>query len=131
MDNRTQEYIEKVGKQTLDKDLNYIQNELICKYIDEKGEWVYMKYSRTLGAIAILSITKDQYIKYWQSRYKSTDSQCLKSITLACTDLFNNKLISTEQMLKLVQNSNDITKDKPQAINMLSKTIRYLDKINM
>ena len=54
----------------LEKDLEYIKNDIISKHIKLEGnEQKYIKFCKPLNVIAILDLTEKQYINYWHTQY--------------------------------------------------------------
>lgn len=101
-------------EQKLQKDLKYIKNELIAEQTDGH----YCKFSRALGGIAIIGLTETQYMNYWKNQYKNNSKE-LPIIMNACKDKFLNGLISQSDMIDMINNSNDHTKDRNTALELL------------
>ena len=106
--------INSVTEKTFNKDLYTIENDLITKQKDGK----YCKFSRLLNQVVIIGLTKEQYIKYYQSRWVGDDEK-QKILLEACEAKFNNGLISNNEMIELINNSDDDIVDKPNALKKL------------
>ena len=100
-------FLEETIQQKLQKDLRYINNDVICKYNDKE----YCKFSVPLNAICVLSFTEEIYIKYWTSPY-AKHPQEKEQIMEACLKKLKEGTISKQQMIELVKNSKDDTSDK-------------------
>ena len=97
-----------------ENDIKYIENELIAKQPNGK----YCKYSRPLGMVANYNFEKSDYDRYWKNCYKY-DEEHYKEIVKAIDDKFSTGLISTDEMINLIEKSKDKTKDKVQALEAL------------
>lgn len=117
----------------VEADLKYIENELIAKQYkkdEETGEFRYVKFSRVLKCVAVINLTKKQYINYWTAQYKSYPKE-LKRILEKIDDKFENGLISPEEMIALVKESKDFESEKRNAIKALSKPKETETKENL
>ena len=74
----------------LEKDIKYIQEDIIA--YQKNG--LICKISKPLNCITVTNLSKDKYIKYWQTGYKGkrdVESGRFDQITRACEDkLLNN-----------------------------------------
>ena len=52
---------------TIEKDIEYINSDIIAKQNDGN----FCKYSSILKSVAVIGLTKDQYLNYWTGRYKN------------------------------------------------------------
>lgn len=113
-------------KKTFNKDIKYIETDIITKELKENKsdkedeKYNYIKFSKALNAVAIINMTKAQYKKYWENKYKEYPNE-LKIILKTIEDKFKNGLTPLELMIKLIQNSNDYQCEKEKAINTLRK----------
>ena len=114
----------------LKRDLAYIKNDLISKQLqkdikdndceDEDEKEKYVKFSRLLGAVTIMNLTKKQYKKYWESQYKSYPEKN-EIIMKAVEEKFQNGLIPREDMINMIKKSKDFESEKKRAIKLLSE----------
>jgi len=95
-------------------DLKRIEIEVITKQNNGK----YMKFYRPLNAIVITDMTQKQYIDYWTKQY-ADDKEQMQIIRIACINKFVNGLTDAEEMIKLINNSNDNEKYKQEALRLL------------
>jgi hypothetical protein len=114
----------------LKRDLAYIKSDLIAKQLqkdikdneaeeeDEKEK--YVKFSRLLGAVTIMNLTKKQYKKYWESQYKGYPEKN-EIIMKAVEEKFQNGLIPREDMINMIKKSKDFESEKKRAIKLLSE----------
>ena len=102
-----------VIKTDLDKDLEYIHNDLIA--VQPNGS--YCKYSRLLKEVSTYNFTEKDYIAYWVGLHKR--SKQLKLIIDTCKEKLHNNLMSTEEMIELVKASKDRDSEKEKIINYL------------
>ena len=103
---------------SFEKDLKFIERELIARQINGK----YIKFNKDINAVAILNMTKYEYLDYWSKQYEDNIEKMEKIIEI-CNDKFENNLVSREEMIELVLNSKDNTKDKPEALRLLGYKI--------
>lgn len=66
MDNQLKD-AEQLEIPTLEKDIEYINSDIIARQNDGN----FCKYSSILKAVAVIGLTKDQYLNYWAGRYKN------------------------------------------------------------
>ena len=52
---------------TIEKDIEHINSDIIAKQNDGN----FCKYSSILKAVAVIGLTKDQYLNYWTVRYQN------------------------------------------------------------
>ena len=98
----------------LKNDLRYIQNDIITKQINGK----YCKFSRPLNAVSCMDLEQSQYLKYWTSIYRNHPKE-LDIILEACQKKLLDTGYTREQMITLIQKSNDFTSEKEKAIKLL------------
>ena len=96
------------------RDKEYIEKEIIAK--QPNGN--YCKFSRVLHAVVDYNIQGKSYIDYWKARHKSNVENC-KNIELVCKEKLENGLTSVEDMIKLVQLSDDRKSYKKTVIDYL------------
>ena len=99
------------------EDLNYIKHDIITLLPNGK----YMKYSRLLKAVSVLEFTKNDCIRYWNTRYIRNGKQTIfyNDIIKEVEAKFESGLTPLETMLKLIENSHDDTSDKVKALKLL------------
>ena len=112
------------------RDLEYIKADLITKQLqkdikdnkfeeeDEKEK--YVKFSRMLGVVTIMNLTKKQYKKYWESQYKGYPEKN-EIIMKAVEEKFKKGLTPREDMINMIKKSKDFESEKNRAIKLLSK----------
>lgn len=109
----------KVIKRKFKKDLIYIKKDMLSKQKNGK----YLKWSRLLKAVSLTNVTQSSYINYWTRQYESYPDEiylkCSKEITDLCNDKFENHLIDSKVMIKMIANSNDFESEKKEAIKLL------------
>lgn len=96
------------------RDLDYINNELISI----THENTYVKFSRPLNAVSVVGGPKSQFERYWFSKYTKKPNE-QKQIMNALDELFNSKLTPPEDMIKMIEKSNDSENEKSRAIFLL------------
>lgn len=102
-------------KPNLEKDIIYIKEDLIAQQINGK----YCKFSKLLGAISIIDLTEEFYTRYWLSKYNYETPENQLLIKEACRYKFSEGLVPREKMIKLVEKSNDFTKDRYDVLSKL------------
>lgn len=113
-------------KKTFDKDIKYIETDIITKQpkenknCKEDEKYNYIKFSKPLNAIAIINMTKAQYKKYWENKYREFPNE-LEIIFKTIEDKFKNGLTPLKTMIELIENSNDYQSEKEKAINALKE----------
>lgn len=95
-------------------DVKYIQGEIIAKQVDGN----YCKWSRVLKAITVIGFSQKQYMDYWKKQYKNY-SQYMPLIVSTCNDKFANGLVSSQELMELIHNSQDFESEKVRAITAL------------
>lgn len=103
---------------TYAKDIAFIDNEVITKL--PCGE--YCKYSKILKGISVTNMTKQQYVRYWTSKYNRYPN-FKKQIQQKCEDKLLNGLLPISDMIQLVNNSKDTPKEKQKVLKLLSTNI--------
>lgn len=114
----------------LKRDLLYIKTDLISKqlqkdfredsYEDEDEKEKYVKFSKLLGAVAVVNMTKKQYKRYWESQYKAYPEKN-QIILDAIEEKFKKGLTPQEEMINIINLSTDVESEKKRAIRLLSK----------
>ena len=104
-------------KFNLQKDLNYIKNDIIAK--QHNGN--YCKFSKLLDAISISDFTLEYYLKYWTSSSKSRKltEEDIAQIELTILEKFMNGLTDKDTMINLIKNSSDCEKEKTKYLNLM------------
>ena len=107
---------------TLQKDIDFIKNEIIT----QNPDGTYTKFCKALDAVSVVGMTKESYEDYWVKQYNKepTRNKELGIILATVNDKFKNGLTDKEIMLDLIKNSNDCTKDKPDAIKLLLGVVK-------
>lgn len=98
---------------SIEKDLNFIKNEIIAKQVDGN----FLKYCEPIKAVTITGLSKQQYINYWKVKYKNTED--VDRIVNCCKDKLENGLTDTQTMINLIKYSKDLPKEKTKAIKLL------------
>lgn len=101
-------------KHRVERDLAYIENEIISKQLDGN----LCKWSRPLNAVAIIGLTPKQFFEYWEKQYKYYPTY-LDTILKACLDKLTNGLTPNDIMIDMIQKSNDFESEKIRAIKLL------------
>ena len=80
-----------------------------------------MKYSRLLKAVSVLEFIKDDYIRFWKTRYMRNGKYTIfyNDIVKEAENKIEFGLTPLETMLKLIKNSHDDTSDKVKALKLL------------
>ncbi len=116
-----------LAEKELNDDLEYIDNEIIAmcpkpaeisEYQDPDEVYKYVKFSRALNAVAVINLTKKQYVNYWKTIYKD-DLEEWKTILNAINKKFDTGLISAKEMINLIKKSSDYESEKKSAIKAL------------
>lgn len=108
------------------RDLEYIKNDLIAKQSnknksdDEDEIELYVKFSRIINSIAVINMTKKQYKKYWTTQYQKFPEK-LGIILAAIKEKFSNGLMTSEEMIKIIENGKDRESEKKSAIKVLKR----------
>lgn len=112
------------------RDLLYIKTDLISKQLqkdikddkneDEDEKEKYVKFSKILGAVTVVNMTKKQYKRYWEGQYKLYPEKN-KIILEAIEEKFNNNLTPQEEMIEIIKLSKDLESEKKRAIKLLSE----------
>lgn len=97
-----------------EQDILYIKTDIISK--QPNGN--YCKFSKPLKQVTCINMPKDQYLKFWTSKYKNYP-EYLEGIKKECENKLNNTYISTEEMIQLIENSKDVKEEKTKAIKYL------------
>lgn len=100
----------------LEKDIKYIDATIISP---QKEDGYYCKYSRILKSVVVTDMTKDSYLNYWMKKYKYEPLESQQKIIQACSEKLTNGLISTEEMIELVKNSNDRPSEIKKVLSLL------------
>lgn len=98
-------------------DVEYIQNDIITLLPNGK----YIRFSRLLKQVSVMDFTKNDYIRYWNTRYirNGKETKYYRDIIKEVEIKFESGLTSLDTMIKLISNSNDNTPDKPKALKLL------------
>ena len=114
----------------LRRDLAYIKKDLISKQLqkdiredsheDEDEKEKYVKFSKILGAVTVVNMTKKQYKRYWESQYKPYPEK-YKIILEAIEEKFKSGLTTQEEMINIISLSKDAESEKKRAIKLLSE----------
>lgn len=96
------------------RNVAFIKAEKLAKRLD--GNLV--KYSDELQAVSVVSMTPNQYIDYWTSKYKNCPELC-EEIYKLVTEKLNSGLLDREKMAKLIDRSKDFSSDKQKALESL------------
>lgn len=113
-------------KKTLNQDLRYIKNDIIAMQLDknkccEEDEVdKYVKFSRILKTVTVINLTKKQYKNYWNTQYKDYPLE-LNLIMQEIEEKFKNGLTSREDMIQLIENSDDYESEKRNALKVLKE----------
>lgn len=103
------------SKIRLEQDLKYIDNLLIAK--QKNGR--YCRYAIELHGLAYINQEFKTIQAYWATQYKKNKK--FQTIILeALQNKFDYGLMSTEDMINLIQKSNDTAKEKEKAITLLT-----------
>lgn len=106
--------IEPEAELNVQKDIEYINNELISITHDE----TYIKFSRPLNAVSVVGEPKSQFERYWFSKYTKRQIE-QKQIMETLENLFENKLTPPEEMIAMIEKSDDVESEKIKAISLL------------
>ena len=127
------DYIDIDIEKKFKRDMLYIENDIIAKqpepnkyYETPDEKYNYVKFCKPLNTFAVLNMTKAQYKKYWTTQYKNYPNE-LKIILEKVEEKFKNGLISAEEMLELIENSNDADSEKKNARKALTKKKKIKD----
>lgn len=107
----------------LEKDIRYIQEDMIA--YQKNG--LICKVSKPLNCITITNLSKDRYIKYWQTGYKGkrdVESGRFDKITKACEDKLLNNMYSLDKIIEIELSSKDLDSEKQKLIEEIT-----MDKI--
>lgn len=111
----------------LEKDLKYIKEDILA--YQKNG--LICKICKPLNCITVTNMTKDRYLRYWQSNYKSKqdhESGRFDQITKACEDKLLNGMHSLDEVIETELNSKDSKKEKDKLIEEITTTISKEDK---
>ena len=111
---------EKPEVANLEADKKYIRSEIMC----EQPNGLLCKYSQILKCVCTYNMPKEQYIRYWAGRYRNKPKEQQEIINW-CYDMFKNNLISTKDMLQLVNNSKDRKDEKEKIIKCLTQRVYF------
>ena len=82
------------------------------------------KYSTILKCVCTYNLSKEQYIRYWTTRYRKKQQE-QDAIIKCCENKFKKGLIPTQEMIELVKKSKDRPKEKQKILDCLTKKIYY------
>lgn len=99
------------------EDIAWIKRDVMARQID--GD--YCKWSNILKTVVVIGLSEAQYRDFWEKQYKRYP-RLQKKIAQACTDKFENGLISAEEMIEKIRNSHDYESEKCKAIQLLGGT---------
>lgn len=102
----------------LEKDLQYIKNEIIAKQKNGK----YCKVSRILNSVVVENMTKEQHINYWMNTYKSkkfseADRMAIKK---AIEIKMEHDLTDLDEVIRIEKASKDPEKEKARVIKVIT-----------
>lgn len=110
-------------EETAEKKFNSIKNFIEHgQIITEVTRDNYMIYSPRFKMITVFNISRRKYIDYWTSITIGTrDEKYIKLTEELCNNKLDNDLISIEEMIELVKQSEDREKDEALKILRRSK----------
>lgn len=85
------------------------------------------KYSTILKCVCTYNLSKEQYIRYWATRYRKKQQE-QNEIIKCCEDKFKSGLISVQEMIELVKKSKDRPKEKQKILDCLTTKIYFDDE---
>lgn len=119
-------------KVSLQRDINFINSEIIA----QNDDGTYTKYSNVLKAVSVIGITKESYIDFWKKQYnkpKYTNEPMsiekidrLNTILAVVEEKFKSGLTDKATMINLIKTSNDYSKDKTQALQLLGVKVKSI-----
>lgn len=109
------EEIKEIDNFNLDKELKYIDNEIMARRLDG----LYMKYSKPLRGISVEGITAKNYLNYYTSKYKTRPKEEQDIIKQHCLNKLKKGLISRQKMKELIEQSSDNSQTKQKLILLL------------
>ena len=101
----------------LKKDLQCINNKLICKQLNGK----YMEFSPIGNFLTVINEPKSKFFNYWESKYNNESIYAKNKILKALQNKFDNDLISIEDMVYLINNAK-YEPEKNYALHLLLNT---------
>lgn len=101
----------------LEEDKKYIKSEVIS--LQPNG--LLCKYSNILKCVCCYNMSKDQYVRYWVSRYHR-NAKDVEVIKQYCEDLLENHLTPIDKMIELVKKSKDRPSEKQKVLNLLTES---------
>ena len=104
-------------KKQLEKDINYIKNELICKQLNNR----YMEFSKLGNFITVINETKDKFFKFWEVKYANQPAEIKNKIFEVLNNKFEDDLISIDEMVQLINQCN-WEPEKDYALHLLLNT---------
>lgn len=117
---------------SLQRDINFINSEIIA--LNDNG--TYTKYSNVLKAVSVVGMTKESYIDFWKKQYnkpKYADKPMsieeidrLNTILAVVEEKFKSGLTDKATMINLIKTSNDYSKDKTQALQLLGVKVKSI-----
>lgn len=117
---------------SLQRDINFINSEIIA--LNDNG--TYTKYSNVLKAVSVVGMTKESYIDFWKKQYnkpKYTNEPMsieeidrLNTILAVVEEKFKSGLTDKATMINLIKTSNDYSKDKTQALQLLGVKVKSI-----
>ena len=106
-----------MDKSDLKKDLQCINNKLICKQLNGK----YMEFSPIGNFLTVINEPKSKFFNYWESKYNNESIYAKNKILKALQNKFDNDLISIEDMVYLINNAK-YEPEKNYALHLLLNT---------
>jgi len=117
-------------KVSLQRDINFINSEIIA----QNDDGTYTKYSNALKAVSVIGMTKENYVDFWTKQYNKPkyaneqlsdeEKERLATILTVVEEKFESGLTDKNTMINLIQSSNDYTKDKMHALELLGIHIK-------
>jgi len=108
---------------SLQRDINFINSEIIA--LNDNG--TYTKYSNVLKAVSVVGMTKESYIDFWKKQYnKPKYIDRLNTILAVVEEKFKSGLTDKATMINLIKTSNDYSKDKTQALQLLGVKVKSI-----
>ena len=117
---------------SLQRDINFINGEIIA--LNDNG--TYTKYSNVLKAVSVVGMTKESYIDFWKKQYNKPkyanepmsieEIDRLNTILAVVEEKFKSGLTDKATMINLIKTSNDYSKDKTQALQLLGVKVKSI-----
>ena len=88
----------------LKKDLQCINNKLICKQLNGK----YMEFSPIGNFLTVINEPKSKFFNYWESKYNNESIYAKNKILKALQNKFDNDLITKNSQVLAYEIDNDL-----------------------